>query len=211
MSLFVILLGGDLVLPAPRLSARLRGARAIAADGGMRHAASLGIVPELWVGDFDSTPDHLPAELRAVPRKEFPAEKDQTDGEIAVAEALSHGATELVLAGAFGGERADHAFLHFTLALRLAEKGVAALLSSGDQEGVPLTPGAHDFDYAPGTLFSVLAFSALSGLTVSGAKWPLGNVAVPFGSSRTISNQVSGRLRIKLEEGRALLVARPEA
>ena len=54
MSKFAILLGGD-VTPTPRLTRQLEGARVISADGGMMHAEALNLVPELWVGDFDST------------------------------------------------------------------------------------------------------------------------------------------------------------
>lgn len=137
MSTFTLLLGGDLVR-TPRLDAQLAGTRVIAADPGIRHADMLGLVPELWVGDFDSAPASLPPHLARVPKERFPAEKDKTDGELAVAIALQSGATKLVLAGAFGGARADHAFLHLALAVRLAEDGVDVLLTSGAQEGVPL-------------------------------------------------------------------------
>ncbi len=154
-------------------------------------------------------PADLPDALAAVPRQVFPAEKDKTDGELAIAAALERGATSLVLAGAFGGQRADHAFLHLALGLRLAEAGSKVLLTSGAQEGVPLLPGKAGFDYADGTLFSVLGFSELSGLTVTGAKWPLSHVQVAFGSSLTISNEVKGRLEIALTDGRALLLAHP--
>ena len=172
MSTFTILLGGDLIR-TPRLDRQVEGTRVIAADAGIGHARLLGLMPELWVGDFDSVPADLPADLAAVPRQRFPPEKDKTDGELAIAAALERGATSLVLAGAFGGKRADHAFLHLALSLRLAEAGTKVLLTSGAQEGVPLLPGKAGFDYADGTLFSVLGFSDLSGLTVSGAKWPL--------------------------------------
>lgn len=208
MSTFTILLGGDLVR-TPRLDHQVEGSRVIAADAGIGHARLLGLVPELWVGDFDSVPANLPDDLAAVPRRTFPTEKDQTDGELAVAAALERGATSLVLAGAFGGKRADHAFLHLALALRLAEAGTAILLTSGAQEGVPLLHAKAGFDYADGTLFSVLGFSDLSGLTVAGAKWPLDRVKVAFGSSLTISNEVKGRLEITLGQGRALLLAHP--
>ncbi len=208
MSRFTILLGGDLIR-TPRLDAQMAGARIIAADAGMRHAAILGAVPELWVGDFDSVPQDLPAELAAVKRKPFPPDKDRTDGELAVAEAFGLGATSLILAGAFGGQRADHGFLHLALAIRRAREGFSVMLTSGAQEGVPLLPGFRAFDYADGTLFSILGFSHLSGLSVSGAKWPLDNVEVPFGSSLTISNEVKGDLRISLAVGRALLLAHP--
>lgn len=208
MSRFTLLLGGDLVF-TPRLLAQVAHTRVIAADSGMRHARELGLLPELWVGDFDSTTALLERAYPDVPRRKFPAEKDKTDGELAVATALEAGATSLILAGAFGGPRADHAFLHQALAIRLAEDGVKVVLTSGSQEGVPLLPGTQHFDYADGTLFSVLGFSDLSGLTETGAKWPLDQVEVPFGSSLTISNAVSGSLSISLRTGRALLVAHP--
>ena len=213
MSTFTILLGGDLIR-TPLLDRQVEGTRVIAADAGIGHARMLGLMPELWVGDFDSVPADLPADLAAVPRQVFPPEKDKTDGELAIAAALERGATSLVLAGAFGGKRADHAYLHLALSLRLAETGTKVLLTSGAQEGVPLLPGKAGFDYADGTLFSVLGFSDLSGLTVSGAKWPLDHVEVAFGSSLTISNEVKsektgGRLEIALGHGRALLLAHP--
>lgn len=205
---FAILLGGD-VVATPRLARQLEGARVIAADSGMRHAAPLGLAPELWTGDFDSVEDGLRAGHEDVPTEIFPADKDMTDGEIAIEAALARGANELVLVGAFGGARADHAFLHLAVALRLAESGTPCLLTSGHQEGVPLLPGERSFDYDAGTLFSVLAFSDLSGLSVDGAKWPLTDRDVPFGTSLTLSNEVAGSLSVRLESGRALLIAHP--
>jgi len=208
MSTFTILLAGDLIR-TPLLDRQVGGSRVIAADAGIGHARTLGLTPELWVGDFDSAPADLPDDLASVPRQVFPVEKDKTDGELAIAAALERGATSLVLAGAFGGKRADHAFLHLALGVRLAEGGTEVLLTSGAQEGVPLLPGKAGFDYADGTLFSVLGFSDLRGLAVTGAKWPLDHVEVAFGSSLTISNEVKGRLEIALGSGRALLVAHP--
>lgn len=209
MSLYVILLGGDLAV-TPRLLSQVAGARVIAADSGIRHATVLGLSPELWVGDFDSAETVDFDAFPDVARKTFPAAKDKTDGELAVDIALSRGATKLMLVGAFGGPRADHAFLHLTLALALAEGGIDVMLSSGTQEGIPLLPGQQAFDLAPGTLFSVLGFSNLAGLTLIGAQWPLNHVEVPFGSSLTISNRVADRLRASLDAGRALVVAQTE-
>lgn len=208
MSTFTILLGGDLIR-TPLLDRQVEGTRVIAADAGIGHARMLGVMPELWVGDFDSVPADLPDDLASVPRQVFPPEKDKTDGELAIAAALERGATSLVLAGAFGGKRADHAFLHLALSIHLAETGTQVLLTSGEEEGIPLLPGKAGFDYADGTLFSILGFSDLSGLTVTGAKWPLAHVEVAFGSSLTISNEVKGRLEIALGGGRALLLAHP--
>jgi thiamine pyrophosphokinase len=208
MSRFTILLGGDLVR-TPYLDAQIAGSRVIAADSGIRHAPALGLVPELWVGDFDSVPKRLANAYPEIPREVFPTEKDKTDGELAIDRALALGATGLVLAGAFGGPRADHAFLHLALAMKLAENGTPVVLTSGAQEGRPLLPGRSSFDYEDGTLFSVIGFSPLSGLTLRGVKWPLTAVEVQFGSSLTISNEVKGGLRVGLESGRAMLIAHP--
>lgn len=207
MSKFVILLGGKLVR-TPRLDAQVAGARTIAADAGMNHARTLGITPELWVGDFDSVTDEIAAEFAHVPQDRYPEEKNSTDGELAVAEALKRGATSLVLAGAFGG-RADHAFLHVALAIRRAKEGLPVFVTSGDQEAYPLLPGSRDFEFEDGTQFSILGFSHLSGVSVMGAKWPLDGVEVPFGASLTLSNEVRGDLRISIGVGRALLLAHP--
>lgn len=208
MSRFTILLGGDLVR-TPRLAAQAAGTRVIAADSGIRHADTLGLVPELWVGDFDSVSEAMAATYPETPREVFPVNKDKTDGELAVEIALARGATSLLLGGAFGGPRADHAHLHLSLALRLAEAGIKVTLTSGLQEGRALLPGWSRFDYHPGTLFSILAFGDLTGLSVTGARWPLDRVTVPFGSSLTISNEVTQELAIELGSGRALVLAHP--
>ncbi|MBS3647749.1 thiamine diphosphokinase [Pseudaminobacter sp. 19-2017] len=206
MTSFTLLLGGDFV-PTSAIRRRVAGTRVIAADGGMRHAQALGIVPELWVGDFDSVPDDLPESLLSVPRQSFARDKDKTDGELAVEVALTNGATSLLMVGAFGGGRSDHEFLHLSMALRLATQGIPVMLTSGLQEGVPLLPGRAEFDYPEDTLFSIIAFSELSGLSVAGAKWPLDRVEVEFGSSLTLSNETRGRLSISLGSGRAMLIA----
>lgn len=207
MSRFTILLGGGLVA-TPRLRAQIAGTRVIAADSGIRHVAALGVVPELWAGDFDSATEAHLAEHTHIPVARFPHEKDMTDGEIAIEASIERGADSLILAGAFGGERADHQFLHMAVAMRLAEQGNEILLSSGTTEARPLLPGSGtEFDYEPGTLFSVVGFGDLVGLTLSGVKWPLRERYVPFGSSLTLSNEVTGTLRAELQEGRAMLIA----
>jgi thiamine pyrophosphokinase len=212
MSAFTILLGGDLVV-TPRLSNQIAGTRVIAADSGIDHAAPLDLRPELWVGDFDSASQEHTEYHSGIPRLTFPPEKDKTDGEIATDAAIERGATALVLCGAFGGARADHAFLHLTLALRLAEKGLRVLLTSGMQEGWPIpTDRKAVFEPFPrDTLFSILPFSELHDLTVEGAHWPLEHIYVPFGSSLTLSNVAEDGLAIRLGKGRALLLAQIDA
>lgn len=207
-STFAVLLGGTLEID-DRVLELIQGARVIAADGGMRHAQALGVLPEVWVGDFDSTPDGLSEFHAATPRMPFPAEKNFTDGELAIEQAIERGATRLVLIGSFGGERTDHALSHLLLAVTLAERGFEVVLTSGQEEAVPLLPGTRELDLPAGSLFSVIAFSALTGLSLAGAKYPLDQADIAFGASRTISNVAEGPVSVRLSAGRALIIARP--
>ncbi|MBB5043483.1 thiamine pyrophosphokinase [Shinella fusca] len=205
---FVVLLGGALTA-TPRLAADVAGARFIAADGGMRHAASLGVTPDVWVGDFDSTPPALLAAWPHVERQPYPTAKNETDGAIAVSAAAERGAKSIVLAGALGGERSDHALMHLLQAVSLAEEGFAIKLTSGEEEAWPLLPGTREIDLPKDSLFSVLGLSPLAGLFLSNVRYPLTDFSLPFGSSRTISNVAEGPIRLSLASGRAVLIARP--
>lgn len=205
---FTILLGGNL-RPTARLRAAITGSRFIAADGGIRHAATLGVTPELWVGDFDSSPEMLSRDFAEVSRMPYPAQKNETDGAIAIGEAIERGARDLMLAGAMGGERSDHALMHLLQALRLAREGLDVTLTSGEEEAYPLLPGRRRLDLPAGSLFSILGFSALTGLTIANARYPLDRHSAPFGSSRTISNVALGAIDLTLESGEAMVLARP--
>jgi thiamine pyrophosphokinase len=208
-STFTILLGGTLEA-TDRLKATVAGSRVIAADGGMRHAAALGLSPELWVGDFDSS-DDLPVEdYPGVPRMPYPARKASTDGEIAIDAALARGASRLILAGALGGERTDHGMMLILVAVALAKRGVEVVMSSGLEEAYPLLSTPISLDLPKGSLFSILGFTALSGLTIENARYPLADFDLPFGSSRTISNVAEGSVHFSLKSGDAVILARPQ-
>ena len=205
---FTIPLGGNITV-TDRLQKAVAGTRAIAADSGMRHAAPLGLTPELWVGDFDSSDADLMSQWQNVPQQPFPAAKGVTDGEIAVSEALSRGANRLVLVGALAGERSDHALFHLLYAVSLAERGFDVVLTSGTEEAYPLLAGDLSIDLPAGSLFSIAGFTALEGLDIDNARYPLQDFALAFGSSRTISNVAEGPLRLRLKSGKAIVLARP--
>lgn len=205
---FTLLLGGSLTM-TDRVRQAVKGTRVIAADGGMRHAEALGVIPELWVGDFDSSASGLLEHWRKVERQPHPPQKAATDGEIAVSVALERGARGLRLLGALGGERSDHALQHFMQAVQLAGAGIETHLSSGAEEAWPLLPGRLDLDLPSGSLFSVVGLTELAGLSIDGARYPLRDFNLPFGSSRTISNVAEGPVRLTLRSGQGMLLARP--
>jgi thiamine pyrophosphokinase len=209
MSKFVILLGGD-VTPTPRLNAQVSGARVVAADSGMRHAAALGLLPELWVGDFDSAGPSLIEQHLDVPREIYPADKIATDGDLAVQHAISKGAREIILVGAFGGQF-DHVLAHATQLIGLAQANIKAFATSGHEEAWPLLQHLSLWQTPKSTRLSIIGFSDLVGLSILGVRWPLSKCDVPMGSTHTLSNEVQGDVAITLDQGRAIVLVYPKA
>jgi thiamine pyrophosphokinase len=202
---FTILLGGACTV-TPRLLAQVKNTRVIAADGGMAHAKMLGLNPELWVGDFDSTSPELEAEYTQMPREQFDVAKAKSDGELAIEAALSRGANALVLVGALGGARSDHQMMILTNAMALAESGLPVILTSGSEEATCVLPGEMRGDLPAQTVFSVIGLSDLAGLSISNVRWPLTNHDVPFGSTLTLSNEaLGGPVTLTLQSGRAVM------
>ncbi|MBI0139345.1 thiamine diphosphokinase [Bartonella sp. W8125] len=206
MKSYTIVLDGHLQVTG-RLISQIGKSNVIVADGAIRYIEALHVKPELWVGDFDSTGSGLKLKYNTIEQRSFPVAKDKTDGELAIDFALERGAERIILCGALGGKRSDHAFFHFAHALAMKKKGIDVLLTSGNEEGYAILPGHYTFDFPVGTIFSLIGFDDLGGLTIEGARWPLFEKNVPFGSSLTLSNEVNGKLQLHLTTGRALLLA----
>ncbi|AQT48358.1 MULTISPECIES: thiamine diphosphokinase [Bartonella] len=206
MKSYTIVLDGHLQVTG-RLISQIGKSNVIVADGAIRYIEALHVKPELWVGDFDSTGSGLKLKYNTIEQRSFPVAKDKTDGELAIDFALERGAERIILCGALGGKRSDHAFFHFAHALAMKKKGIDVLLTSGNEEGYAILPGHYTFDFPVGTIFSLIGFDDLGGLTIEGARWPLFEKNVPFGSSLTLSNEVNGKLQLHLSTGRALLLA----
>ena len=207
MARFAILLGGGLSV-TPRLLGQLAGARVIAADRGVIHASVLGLMPELWVGDFDSAGSELTVQYRHVPRHIHPAEKAETDGGLAIAVALERGATEVILVAGFGGQ-ADHMLGHCGQILQLGKNGLSSFITSGDEEAHPILPGYLNIDLPARSRISIVPFTDLIGLDLEHVRWPLVKRDVPLGSTLTLSNVAHGRVRIALQAGHAIAIAYP--
>ncbi len=205
---FTILLAGELTA-TDRLRRQIDGSRVIAADGGMAHAAALGLTPELWLGDFDSSDEELVGRYADIPRQPYPVAKNATDGELAVDEAVRLGATELVLAGGLGGQ-ADHAFAHLMLLLQLKARGIQVLLSSGHEEAWPLLGDSVEIDVPRASRLSILPVTDLERITIEGVRWPLTDRDVMLGSTLTLSNEVeSPPARVSVAAGKAIVLIYP--
>ncbi len=208
MTRFVILLAGT-VVPTARLRRQIGDARIIAADGGIAHAAVLGVAPELWVGDFDSSTSEHAERFSRVPRLAFPVEKDATDGDIAISEAFRRGATEIILVGGFGGQF-DHVLAHGTMLLAMAKREIPCMMTSGNEEAYPLSWQINLEGLRPGTRISIVPTTDIKGLTLQGVRWPLQHRSIPFGSTLTLSNVTTEDVTLTMDAGAGLILVYPQ-
>lgn len=192
----------------------------IAADGGARHAEALGLRIDRWVGDGDSLGEAGIGALEAagVPVDRSPFDKDESDTELAVLAALRHGPAAIVVLGALGGSRLDHALANLALLampeLRdidvrlLAADARVRLLTAPSADGSPgeLTISGH-----AGDLVSLFPLGGdATGVTTTGLAYPLDDEPLLVGRSRGLSNRrTSDTATVILEAGRLLVVETP--
>ncbi|MEG8099160.1 thiamine diphosphokinase [Candidatus Liberibacter brunswickensis] len=205
---FAILLNGN-VKVTERLLYSIKYCRIIAADGGIHHAKKLGVIPELWIGDFDSIDSTLLKQWSSIKRIFYSPNKDMSDGEITVHKALQLGAKNITLVGAISGERFDYSLQHLQLAISLKKNKFNVILTSGIEEAFILMPGKHYFDLPERSFFSIVAFKNIENITITGAKYTLSKSSLSIGDSHAISNVVKKNLTIIFDKGLAVLISRP--
>jgi thiamine pyrophosphokinase len=170
----------------------------VAADGGARHAAPLGLPIHRWVGDGDSINAVDLAELRArgIPVDLVGTDKDESDTELAITAAIEAGAEDIVVLGAFGGPRLDHAIANLTL---LAHPGLgsraAVLLDASARVRLVRAPGPEGDPVVtplPGRLGDVVSLIPFGAdalrIRTDGLHYPLRDETLLLGSARGLSN-----------------------
>lgn len=115
----VIITAGELGEPSRYQDVIRPGDFLICCDGGYAHAKTLGVRPDLILGDFDSYEGDLP---EGVPTEGFSSIKDDTDTMLAIKEAIHRGYEEILLLAALGG-RMDHSFANLQSLMYLRQAG----------------------------------------------------------------------------------------
>jgi len=179
----------------------------ICADGGTRHAYKMGVIPDMIIGDFDSSDNEYTQYFlkKGVKVEKHPIEKDKTDSHICVLKAMEL-SKEIVLLGATGS-RIDHSLANISLLKLGIEKGVKIYIADKKNE-VYLVNNEISIKGRSGEFFSLFPLSEkVEGISICGAKYTLENAAIEMGDTLGISNEFKDDVvKIKIKKGYLLVI-----
>jgi thiamine pyrophosphokinase len=193
----------------------------VAADGGARHAAGLGLRIDRWVGDGDSLGEAGLADLIAagIPVERARPDKDASDTELAIIRGLERKPSGVTIVGALGGPRLDHALANLGLLAMPELRGRDVRLVTADARvrlmqapGPSGEPVRLSLAGASGDGVSLLPIGddAL-GITTGGLRYPLRDEPLQVGRTRGLSNERTDPTgaAVTLREGYLLVVETP--
>jgi thiamine pyrophosphokinase len=202
----LVIANGDLP-PATvvrRFARRVRkaGGIIVCADGGARHAALLGIRPDLILGDLDSVGRSARSRFPGTPVLRIP-DQESTDLEKALRFCIEAKCGGVVVAGAMGN-RIDHSTGALGCVKKYGRKLPMLLLDRAGR--VRLLGRRETVAVSPGETFSLIPVGRCTGIVLRGALYPLSGETLEAGVREGISNRATGRrLSIRHSSGALLL------
>lgn len=186
----------------------------ICADGGGNLAISSGRIPDVLVGDFDSiTQENFSKCLDGNTEiKKYPAEKDETDLELAVkyAEATLQcygNSKDEIFLYAGGGKRLDHLLGNIALMLGSALNNRRIRMIDKNYQAWIMLPGKEIIQGFKGQELSIVVLSEQARVTSKGLYYELANLTLLQSGARGISNVFKDEeAEIELHEGRILII-----
>lgn len=174
----------------------------IAADSGYLSACDCGIVPDVFVGDFDSL---LKEEVNAAKIISLNPVKDKTDTQEAIDYAVSQGIKFITIVGALGN-RFDHTLANLHLLKYANDSGIKAEIVDVDTY-ITLVNNEISIKKKDGFCISLLPLTDCFGVSVFGVFYPLDNADMPIGNPYGISNEFTDdSAKISVKSGDLLVI-----
>lgn len=183
----------------------------IGVDRGALYLIDHHIIPDIIVGDFDSvTADEFARVSEAVAHiKQYQSEKDETDTDLALLQAVKFEPNAIYLTGATGG-RLDHyeAALRTLYTFQRSYPHIVFKMVNQQNEIRFLLPGKHDIKKSDFTYISFFAYDqTLQNVTLRGVKYETTNETIDQGTTRFTSNEVISDGSISFEGGICLMIS----
>lgn len=160
------------------------------------------------VGDFDSVSEEEKTKIQEKTRMlPLPAHKNETDTEVAVAEAIKRGYDEIILYGGLGG-RIDHELANLYL---IMHRNLPVILMNEQNRIRRLEPGSYKVEKSDYTYLSFLALCD-SCISESGVAYPLDHCDITSQDIFTVSNEIIEQAaQITLHHGSVLMIETRDA
>lgn len=183
----------------------------IGADRGAYYLYERGIRPDLMIGDFDSITLEERAKLFAQNTETtvVAAEKDETDTDLALFQAIAKNPEKIILTGVTGG-RLDHyeAVMRTVCHLQAEHPHITFEICNKHNTMRFLTPGTHSV--VKDELYPYLSFFAynerVENMTLRGVKYETTNDTIELFTSRFTSNEIVQVAHITFTAGICLMI-----
>lgn len=165
----------------------------IGVDRGALWLLRRGITPDIAIGDFDSVTKKEKKYIHDRVKKyiEYPPEKDETDLELAIDEAISLKPKEVRIYGALG-RRFDHSLTAINLLLKLESHNIyGEIVDNFSKIQIVRRKLTLNKDAAY-PYVSILPFGSDATVTLCGFTYNTTRKRFPLGSSLGISNKITG-------------------
>lgn len=202
----IVVVTGNAPIPDHVVSRIPSAAIVLAVDGGLDHARAAGLSPSGLIGDLDSiSPEGLEWAQANTTVAKHPADKNDTDTELALAFAADMNPERLTLVG--GGDRLDHtiAAIGALDAPELAPIPVLDAWWNGQHLDVIHGPGRRELHLEADSIVSLLAIrTPCDKVGISGVRWPLDDHHLESNIGLGVSNEVtdaSGVVSVTVSNG----------
>jgi thiamine pyrophosphokinase len=180
----------------------------IGCDGGASHVISLGFMPHVVIGDFDSLSrktKHILNRKKVVCLR-YPTDKKHTDSELGLMYAVEHGCREIIITGV-RGTSTDHVLGNLFMLARPKYASYDIKIIEGAEE-MTLIRDKIRIEGKKGRLVSLIPIGRdVRGVTTKGLFYPLKNEVLLSGSARGIRNKMTGTsAEITIQKGTLLVI-----
>ena len=171
----------------------------ICADGGSNSARKLNLIPNFIIGDLDSskisTLKYFNKKSKIIKIKR----QNDTDVEKCLKFAIKNKAEEAVLLGVTG-DRLDHTFCNLGIVIKFFSKIKLSIIA--ENSFLSAYKKKAELKTIPGETISIYGFDSKTKIISKGLKFPLKNIALPFGERESTSNvAISNKVTLKINGG----------
>jgi len=171
----------------------------ICADGGSNSAKRLNLIPDFIIGDLDSSKESTLKYFNKKSKIIKIKRQNDTDVEKCLKFAIKNKFSEAVLLGVTG-DRLDHTFCNLGIVIKFFNKIKLSIIA--ENSFLTAYKSAAQLKTLPGETISIYGFDLKTKIISKGLKFPLKNIALPFGQRESTSNvAISNNVNLKIIGG----------